>query len=60
MTLDELITVWTQAKESERQATELRRGVEDEIRALLGVADDLEGTALPAAIGVAIQVEHVD
>ena len=58
MTLDELITVWTQAKESERQATELRRGVEDEIRALLGVADDLEGTVNHGPIKITGRIDR--
>jgi hypothetical protein len=58
MTLDELITVWTQAKESERQATELRRGVEDEIRALLGVADDLEGTSNHGPIKITGRIDR--
>lgn len=58
MTLDELITVWTQAKESERQATELRRGVEDEIRALLGVAEDLEGTVNHGPIKIVGRIDR--
>jgi hypothetical protein len=58
MTLDELITVWTQAKESERQATDLRRETEDAIRALLNVPDDLEGTSNHGPIKITGRIDR--
>jgi chorismate mutase len=58
MTLDEMITVWTQAKESERQATELRRNIEDEIKAALSVPDDLEGTFTAGPVKITGRIDR--
>lgn len=43
MRLELLAEAWMQAKEDERGATERRREIEDQIRALANIADDSEG-----------------
>ena len=43
MRLELLAEAWMQAKEDERAATERRREIEDQIRALANIADDSEG-----------------
>lgn len=43
MRLELLAEAWMQAKENERAATERRREIEDQIRALANIADDSEG-----------------
>lgn len=42
--LNELSEMWLAAKEAEREATEDRRRIEDRIKSLVGVAENLEGT----------------
>lgn len=42
--LNELAAMWLAAKEAEREATEDRRRIEDRIKSLVGVAENLEGT----------------
>lgn len=42
--LNELSEMWLAAKEAEKEATEGRRRIEDRIKAMVGVAETLEGT----------------
>lgn len=42
--LNELAAMWLAAKEAEREAVEDRRRIEDRIKSLVGVAENLEGT----------------
>lgn len=42
--LNELAAMWLEAKEAERQAIEDRRRIEDSIKSLAGVAENMEGT----------------
>lgn len=42
--LNELAAMWLAAKEAERQAVDDRRRIEDRIKSLVGVAENLEGT----------------
>ena len=58
MTLDELTTVWIQAKEAERVAIDLRRSIEDEIKATIGVPEDLEGTMTEGQIKITGRIDR--
>lgn len=40
----DLVEAWLVAKESERQATETRRDIEDKLSSLLGISENMEGT----------------
>lgn len=42
--LNTLSEMWLAAKEAEKEATEDRRRIEDHIKSLVGVAENLEGT----------------
>lgn len=42
--LNELSSLWLAAKEAEKEATEDRRRIEDRIKSLAGVSENLEGT----------------
>lgn len=42
--LNELAAMWLAVKEAERQATEDRRRIEDRIKSLAGVSENMEGT----------------
>lgn len=42
--LNELAAMWLVAKEAEREAVEDRRRIEDRIKSLVGVAENMEGT----------------
>jgi hypothetical protein len=42
--LNELAYMWTNVKEAEKEATEDRRKIEDRIKSLAGVSENLEGT----------------
>lgn len=42
--LNDLSSLWLAAKEAEKEATEDRRKIEDRIKSLVGVAENLEGT----------------
>ena len=42
--LNTLSEMWLAAKEAEKEATEDRRRIEDRIKSLVGVAENLEGT----------------
>ena len=42
--LNELSSLWLAAKEAEKEATEDRRRIEDHIKSLVGVAENMEGT----------------
>lgn len=42
--LNELAAMWLAAKEAEKEATEDRRRIEDRIKSLVGVAENMEGT----------------
>jgi hypothetical protein len=42
--LNTLAEMWLAAKEAEKEATEDRRRIEDRIKSLVGVAENLEGT----------------
>jgi hypothetical protein len=47
---------WMTAKEDEREAVERRRTIEDEMKSLIGIADDLEGVKNAAQDGYTIKV----
>lgn len=42
--LNELSSLWLAAKEAEKEATEDRRRIEDRIKSLAGVSENMEGT----------------
>ena len=42
--LNDLAAMWLAAKEAEKEATEHRRRIEDRIKSLAGVSENLEGT----------------
>lgn len=42
--LNELSSLWLAAKEAEKEATEDRRRIEDRIKSLVGVSENLDGT----------------
>lgn len=42
--LNELSSLWLAAKEAEKEATEDRRKIEDRMKSLIGVAENMEGT----------------
>ena len=42
--LNELAAMWLAAKEAEKEATEDRRRIEDRIKSLAGIAENLDGT----------------
>ena len=42
--LNELSSMWLAAKEAEKEATEDRRKLEDRMKSLIGVAENMEGT----------------
>ena len=42
--MEELLTLWSEAKETERRVVEARRAVEDEIRERLMLPEDFEGS----------------
>ena len=42
--LNELSSLWLAAKEAEKEATEDRRRIEDRIKSLAGIAENLDGT----------------
>ena len=42
--LNELSEMWLAAKEAEKEATEDRRKIEDRMKSLIGVAENMEGT----------------
>ena len=44
MILDNLIEQWRKAKETEAEAVEERRRIEDTIAVILGIPEDLDGT----------------
>jgi len=42
--LNELSAMWMAAKEAEKEATTKRRKIEDWMKSLIGVAENMEGT----------------
>ena len=42
--LNDLSEMWLDAKEAEKEATEDRRKIEDRIKSLVGIAENLDGT----------------
>ena len=42
--IKELCFIWNEAKEAEKESTELRRRIEDRLASLLGVPENLDGT----------------
>ena len=54
--LNTLAADWLRAKEVERLAVEERRQVEDQMRSLIGIADNLEGTETAKPAGYIIKV----
>lgn len=54
--LAELSKFWLTAKEAERCAIESRRAVEDRIKSLAGIAENLEGTETVAPAGYTIKI----
>jgi hypothetical protein len=55
-TIEQLATEWLEAKEAERKATDKRREVEDTMRKMAGIRDDVEGTETLAPAGFKIKV----
>ena len=54
--LQQLAQSWMQLKEAEKEATETRRKVEDMLKSLLGVSENLEGTETASPDGYVIKV----
>jgi len=54
--LSELSKAWLAAKQAEAEATEQRRQIEDQLRSLIGVAENLEGTETAEPDGYTIKV----
>ena len=54
--LTKLAALWLGAKEFEREATEERRAIEDRMRSLIGVADNLDGTETAVPNGYVIKI----
>ncbi len=47
---------WARLKEAERQATEVRRAIEDKLCRLIGIAENFEGTKTATPDGWAIKI----
>lgn len=54
--LSQLSKAWLAAKQAEAEATEQRRQIEDQLRSLIGVAENLEGTETAEPDGYTIKV----
>jgi hypothetical protein len=54
--LQELAQAWLSAKESEKQAVDYRRQLEDRMKSLIGIAENLEGTETAKPEGYTIKV----
>ncbi len=54
--LSELSKAWLAAKQAEAEATDQRRQIEDQLRLLIGVAENLEGTETAEPDGYTIKV----
>ena len=54
--LNELSAMWLAAKEAERKATDQRRAIEDRMKSLIGVAENLEGTETASPDGYTIKI----
>lgn len=54
--LNELSALWLQSKEDERIATLERRAIEDRMKSLIGIAENMEGTETAEPDGFTIKV----
>ena len=54
--LNELSAMWLAAKEAERKATDDRRAIEDRMKSLIGVAENLDGTETASPDGYTIKI----
>ena len=54
--LNELSSMWLAAKEAEKEATEDRRKLEDRMKSLIGVAENMEGTETADPDNVTIKI----
>jgi hypothetical protein len=54
--LQELAQAWLSAKESEKYAVDYRRQLEDRMKSLIGIAENLEGTETAKPDGYTIKV----
>ena len=54
--LNELSAMWLAAKEAERKATDQRRAIEDRMKSLIGVAENLEGIETASPDGYTIKI----
>ena len=54
--LNELSAMWLAAKEAERKATDQRRAIEDRMKSLIGVAENLDGTETASPDGYTIKI----
>ena len=54
--LKELARMWLEQKEAEKVAVDARRKIEDRMKSLIGIADNLEGTETAALDGFIIKV----
>ena len=54
--LNELSAMWLAAKEAERHATDQRRAIEDRMKSLIGVAENLDGTETASPDGYTIKI----
>ena len=54
--LQSLSREWIKAKEEERQATENRRGIEDQMAALIGITETMDGTKTVALADYKVKV----
>jgi hypothetical protein len=58
MTLDDMITLWSQCKEAEQMAQTQRRNVEDAIAKHLDLASDLDGTVTHGALKITGRIDR--
>ena len=54
--LNELSAMWLAAKEAERHAIDQRRAIEDRMKSLIGVAENLDGTETASPDGYTIKI----
>jgi hypothetical protein len=54
--LNVLSAWWLEQKEAEKKATDLRRTVEDRIKSLAGIAENLEGTETVSPSGFTLKI----
>ena len=56
MSLSELSALWIEAKAREAKATKERRDIEDKLKSLIGIPDNLDGTTTASPDGFVVKV----